>query len=315
MSEIFFLNKSAAWSEQDLKQAVAKKGFFWVDLLIPTVSDVKILEKQLGLHPLTTDDIVHKKTRIKIERFDNYLFLVFYGADHAAGTIRYHEIEFILGKNFLVTAHTKQLASFDELKKDRVSLNDLMKKGGDYLMHYLLDKEVDNYVPAIDSLDFKIEDIEARIFSNPQPMLSNEIMKVKRTLISAKRIVFPLKEEILKIYKWNDPFISKGAVVYYRDIYDHLIRLSDTIEMHRDLVAGVLESHLSMMSNKLNEIMRVLTVISTIILPLTLISSIYGMNFDFMPEIHWQFGYPFALGVMFLIAIWMLIYFKRKKWI
>ncbi len=315
MSEIFQLNKSSLWSEPDLKEVIGKRCFFWVDLTSPSLPDVKILEKLLDIHPLTSEDIINKKTRVKIERFDKYLFMVFYGAVHAAGTIRYHEIEFILGKNFLVTTHMVPLPSFEDLKKDRAQLAALMKKGGDYLMHSLLDGEVDNYIPAIDSLDFKIEDIEARIFTNPHPALINEIMKVKRTLIGAKRIVFPLKEEILKIYKWNDPFISKEAVVYYRDTYDHLIRLSDAIEMHRDLVSGVLEYYLSMMGNKLNDIMRVLTVIATIILPLTLISSIYGMNFDHMPELHWAYGYPFALVLMLIIAVWMLIYFKRKKWI
>jgi magnesium transporter len=291
------------------------------------IHNIEILEKFNAcyfVHPLVLEDILDINQRPKAEDFGEYIFIVvrMLSYNDAKDDIVEEQVSFILGDNFLITfQEAKSGDVFDAIRgRIRGNKGKIRKMGPDYLAYALLDAIVDNYFIILEKIGEKIEDIEAEVVARPVPKTLHGINKLKRELIFLRKSIWPMREAVNTVARTESVLIRENALVYYRDIYDQVVHAVDTIEAFRDSVSGMLDIYLSSVSYRLNEVMKVLTVIATIFMPLTFIAGIYGMNFNTavsrvnMPELNWRFGYVFVLSLMLLVALGMLAYFKRKKW-
>ncbi len=299
----------------DVLKKLQRLGRFWVDLSEPTQDELRLISKELGIHPLVIEDIYSPSTRPKVEQYDGYLFMVSFAIVRENSYIHLREVNYILGKNYIITAHRKPLKGMRAFKQKQDLIASKMAKGHDYLMHHLIDMQVDSYFPVLETIEDEMDVIENKAINTVALDVVRKVFHIKRQLLVIRKVVSPFRDIIAMLSKTNVPNISKGAEVYFRDVYDHLIRISDMIDSNREIISTILEVHLSATSNRLNEIMKILTVFSTILLPLTFIASLYGMNFRNMPEIYHPYGYFVTLAVMGLIAVGMLGWFKHKKWI
>lgn len=286
----------------------------WIDLRAISTKEKKILEEKFNLHPLTSEDIMKRGTRIKVEQFSDYLLCVFYAIEKGK-KIELVEMDFVIGKNFLITNHASSLRSFEDLKADDVKLEGLFKKGVDFIFHRLLDIEIDNYAPVLEYIDDEVENIEETVADKIEKDTMSKILSLKRQIVLIKRYALPQRDKISQIAKYDLPFISKKAVPYFRDIYDHAVRISDSIDNYREAVSNTFDAYMSAVNNKMSEVMKVLSIIATIALPLTVISGIYGTNFVNLPGSENYYGFWIMIGAMLLMMISMLTYFKRKRWI
>jgi magnesium transporter len=297
----------------------------WIN--VDGIHRIDILEKLSAcylVHHLVLEDILNINQRPKTEDFGEYIYIIakMLSYDDAGEDIIEEQVSIILGKNFLITfQEEKQGDVFDVIRQRiRTGKGRIRKMGPDYLAYALLDAIIDNYFVILEKIGEKIESLEESLVLNPNTSTLQSINKLKRNLIFLRKSVWPLREVVRTITQTESPLIREQALVYYRDIYDHVIQTADTIEAFRDTVSGMLDIYLSSLSHRLNEVMKVLTIIATIFIPLTFIAGIYGMNFNTqrsafnMPELNWPFGYLFALFLMAVMASGMLLYFKRKKW-
>jgi len=288
----------------------------WLNL--DGLSSLDIIEKvqsHFCLHSLLVEDVLSDQ-RPKAEEFDDYLFVtlkMLYRIDGSA--IDYEQISFVLGSNFLISFQEKEGDLFDGFR-ERIRLDQgrVRKKEADYLMYRLIDIIVDNYYNVLDRIGEIIEDIEETVYENPSNKTFNRIQKLKKELIYLRKALYPLRDAISKIVKGESEFVREENLRYYADVYDHTVHIIDSLDTYRDLTSSLMDIHINAMNTRMNEVMKVLTVISTIFMPLTFIVGIYGMNFDFMPELRWHWGYFGVLGAMFLIVVTMLGYFRHKKW-
>ncbi len=297
----------------------------WIN--VDGVHRIDILEKltsSYNIHHLVLEDILNINQRAKAEDFGEYIFIAVKmltfndGVDEVVD----EQVSMILGKNFLISfQEEKQGDVFDGIRQRiRAGKGRIRKMGADYLAYALLDAIVDSYFSILEKIGEKVEALEETVVSNPSPHVLQTINKLKRTLIFLRKSVWPLREVVHGLTQFESGMLSDNALVYYRDIYDHVIQVVDTIEAFRDTVSGMLDIYLSSLSHRLNEVMKVLTIIATIFMPLTFIAGIYGMNFHWqgsrfnMPELNWKFGYFFALSIMASVALGMVLYFKKKKW-
>jgi magnesium transporter len=279
---------------------------------------IENIGKQYELHPLVLEDIVNTTQRPKIDEYDNYLFAVlkmlYYDKDE---NIAIEQVSFVLGKNYVITFQESEGDVFQTIR-ERLRLANGRIRGlkSDYLMYALIDAIVDNYFNIIEVLGNKIEDLETELFAgNARDNVSSEVQQLKREILKVRRAIFPLREIINRIEKGEHPLIYKRTITYYRDIYDHLIQVSENIDIYREMIWSLMDMYMTTISNRMNEVMKVLTIISSIFIPLTFLAGIYGMNFEYIPELKYENGYFILLGVMLIIFIGLLIYFKRKKWL
>ncbi len=302
-----------------------RKGVLWIN--IDGLHDVNILEK-LGafftIHPLVLEDVLNTGQRPKIDFTENYIFMVL-------RMLQYNEKEKILdseqvsivsGSNFVISFQEKQGDVFDAIR-DRIRNNKgkIRKEGADYLFYSLIDMIVDNYFVILEKMEDRIDALEDELLTNASKETLHKIHRLKREMLQLRKSIWPLREIINGLIRGDSPLIKENTRIYFRDVYDHTIHIIDTIENFRDMVSGMLDIYLSSMSNKLNEIMKLLTIIATIFIPLTFIAGIFGMNFNTnsspwnMPELNWYYGYPLVLFLMALIGIVMLVYFRKKNWL
>lgn len=294
-----------------------KKSITWIN--VTGVHDTDIITKlgnHYGLHPLVMEDIVHTTQRPKIEDMDNYLFIVLKMIYFGQKEINIEQVSLVLGENFVISFQEKEGDVFDNVRERiRNSKGRIRKMQADYLAYTLMDAIVDNYFIILEKLGDQTEDLEKELMENPDPGTLNTIHKMKRELIFLRKSVWPLREVISNIQRGESHLVRKSSKLYFNDIYDHTIQVIDNVETLRDVVSGMLDTYLSSVSNRMNEVMKVLTIIATVFIPLTFIAGIYGMNFEFMPELKWRYAYFVVWGVMFVVALIMFFYFKKKKWI
>lgn len=292
----------------------------WVN--IDGVHDPAVMEDIavcFGLHPLVQEDILNTDQRPKIEDYIDYQYIVLkmLSYDVKEKRIKSEQVSFILGQNYLI--------SFQEAEKEgdvfgavrerlRVGKTKVRKEGPDYLVYSLIDAIVDNYFVIIEKMGEEIDLIEESLVANPQEKVLSAIHKLKKEVMSLRRSVWPLREVISTMTRAETKIIKDATRIYLRDVYDHTVQVIDTIETYRDMISSMVDIYLSSMSNRLNEVMKVLTIIATIFMPLTFITGFYGMNFRYFPEIAWRYGYLFVWTVILCVAGGMLTYFKRKKW-
>jgi magnesium transporter len=280
--------------------------------------EIENIGQQYNLHPLVLEDIVNTTQRPKIDEYEDYLFVVlkmlYYDKEE---NIIIEQVSMVLGKNYVLTFQEAEGDVFGTIR-ERLRLANGRIRGlkSDYLLYALIDAVVDNYFSIIETLGNKIEDLETDLFAgNSRENINIEVQQLKREILKVRRAIFPLREIINRIEKGEHPLIHKRTITYYRDIYDHLIQVSENIDIYREMIWSLMDMYMTTISNKMNEVMKVLTIISTIFIPLTFLAGIYGMNFEFIPELKYRYGYFVLLGVMLLLFIGLLFYFKRRKWL
>jgi magnesium transporter len=286
-------------------------GLVWVHLVAKTENELAEIKKFFGFHKLAVEDCIDRQQRPKLEIYDNCVLVIVKELE-LKGNVVVNQLGLFVGSNYLVTVSSNELAEIEYV------MGGLTKGDGikpDFLAHRILDRIVDSYFPVLDGVEDEIEAVESGIIKKPNDKnIAEKIFRIRRELLSLRKAIWPAREVFSSLSKGGLPFVSKKSLVYYRDVYDHVILVIDLVETYRDLVSGVLETHLSSISNSLNEVMKVLTVIATIFIPLTFITGLYGMNFLNMPEIRWEYGYGFALVLMLVVGLGLVAYFKRKGW-
>ncbi|HLM02489.1 MAG TPA: magnesium/cobalt transporter CorA [Pyrinomonadaceae bacterium] len=307
-------------SPQQLPELLSNpKNVVWVDVEEPTAADEKILESIFRFHHLTLEDARETRNHPKVEVFPEYLFFIVHGVKNETNSYNFvtKELDGYLGRNYVVTYHHEKFRAIDAVKRQIRSTTYICSRGADYLLHQILDQIVDLYIPIVDDFDNSINDIEDRIFrmKKADNSILEEIMDLKRSVNRLIRISSKQLNVIYRLAHGEFPLINREILPFYRDVYDHLARVSDLAENYRDLVGGLLDIHFSIIANRTNDVMKVMTIFSAIMLPLSLIAGIYGMNFENMPELKTKYGYFIALGSMALVAGGLLIYFWRKGWL
>ncbi|GAB4112869.1 MAG: magnesium/cobalt transporter CorA [Candidatus Caldatribacteriota bacterium] len=296
-----------------------KSRVTWLN--IDGLKDTSLIEKvgnYLGLHPLLIEDITNTGQRPKIEDFEDYIFIILkmIYCTNSKDDLEIEQISLILGPDFIVSFQERKGDVFESIReKIRKGKGKIRKEGVDYLAYNLIDSILDNYFVILENIAEKIEEIEERLLIYPTPKILQNIHELKRNIIFLRKSVWPLREIISRLEKPESKLIKETTQIYMRDIYDHSIQIMDTIETQREMISGMLDIYLSSISNKMNEVMKVLTIIATIFIPLTFIAGIYGMNFHYMPELSWRWGYFATLLVMVLVGVLMVFYFRKKKWL
>ena len=294
----------------------------WVNVTgIHDVSTIEGFGKAFDIHPLVLEDIVHTEQRPKMEDLGDYLYivlkmLVHVNAENSENDFEAEQVSLILGSNFVLSFQEREGDVFDSIR-DRIKMGKgrIRKAGSDYLAYTLIDAIVDNYYVILETLGEKIEGIEEDVLAQPEPSTLKLIQDTKREMIFLRKCVWPLRETISNMERVESPLIGDAVGPYLRDVYDHTIQVIDTVETFRDTISGTLDIYLSSLSNRMNEVMKVLTIIATIFIPLTFIAGVYGMNFKHMPELDWEWGYLTIWIVMLVLGCLMLLGFKRKKWL
>ena len=291
----------------------------WIN--IDGLNDAPVLDKiarYFDIHHLVMEDIVTTNQRPKIEDMENYTYVVLRMITcNSNNEMVTEQVSLILGSNFVISFQERPGGDVFDPIRDRIRTGKgrIRKMGPDYLAYCLIDAIVDNYFVVLENLGERVEAVEDEVVSNPTPQTLVVIHDSKRNLLFLRKTIWPLREVVDRLERGESRLIKKSTIIYLRDVYDHTIQIIDTVETLRDMVSGMLEIYLSSISNRLNEVMKVLTIIATIFIPLTFIVGIYGMNFRYMPEIEAKWGYPAVVISMAIVAVVMVMYFRTKKWL
>ncbi|HOG45159.1 MAG TPA: magnesium/cobalt transporter CorA [Anaerolineae bacterium] len=300
-----------------LRAALAKgDGTLWVDLDEASDAEAAFLGEVFGFHPLAIEDALGHVEHPKLDDYGGYLYIVAHGLDRLGSDDGLHvlELDLFLGANYLVTHHHEPLHCIKVIWDRAQREERYFQRGADGLAHAVLDLLVDDLMPVLDSLDATIEELEDEILAKPTQRTLTRILDVKRATMHLRRTAVPQREVVHRLSHNESPLVRPKIQLYFRDVYDHLVRVVDISDSLRDLAAGALETYLSVVSNRMNEVMKWLTAVTTIFMPLTLLAGIYGMNFRHMPELEWRYGYVGLLAVMAVTAAAMAYWFKRRGW-
>jgi magnesium transporter len=298
----------------------------WLDMEDPNAEELSLLDKVFHFHPLAIEDATHRAQRPKLEDYtqvsdvcgQGYFYMVIHGPD--LETFKQHlqtkELDCFFSDRYLVTCHEKRMKSIEEVR-DRAAADagTMLEKGVDWLLYLILDHLVDTYIPILDNLEEELDTIEEDSLTRPTPDLLMRIAAKKRELLDFRRNIGPQREVIAQLTRGEVPFIRENARIYFRDVQDHLIRTVETVELYRDLIMGARDIYLSSVSNRLNQIMKTLTVVSVIAMPVMIVTSFFGMNFENMPAIHSPKGFYVAMGLTAVFEVILLWLIKRKGWL
>jgi len=291
----------------------------WVNVNgLQNTKNLEELGECFQLHPLVLEDILNTDQRPKLDDYGEYLFIVLKMLHLKEGTreIVTEQVSLIVGENYVISLHENNEDVFHMVRERlKAGKGRIRRAGSDYLAYSLIDLIVDHYFLILERLGEVIEELESVVVAQPTPATLREIHQLKRDMILLRKSVWPLREVISRLERSESPLVKDPTGLYLKDVYDHVIQIIDNIETFRDLLAGILDIYLSSVSNRLNEIMKVLTIIATIFIPLTFVAGVYGMNFKHMPELEWPWGYFIILGLMATVALIMLLYFWKKGWI
>lgn len=291
---------------------------YWWDLNNSTREETSCLLDFFHFHPLAIQDCVADVHYPKLDFYETYIYLVIHGVDADRSTEEGFvpkELDVFLSQDFLVTYHKREMRSIAEVMQRLRDDSPMFDYGVDFILYEILNVLVNNYLPVLDDLEERQDVLEEKIFENPVPQLLHDILHIKKTLMALKRTMFPQREVTNHLARNEYGMVQTRTQAYYRDIYDSLYRMTEMIESFRDISMAQVELYLSTVSNRMNEIMKVLTIAATIFMPLTVITGVYGMNFVHMPELRWHYGYPYVLAIMALVSLTMIAYFRWKKWV
>ena len=292
----------------------------WIN--VDGVHDLDVVEKLggcFGIHPIVLEDVVNTMQRPKMLDFGDYIFIalkMLYFDDSKKKGVKVEQVSLIFGSNFVISFQEDIGDVFDAVRdRIRKGKGKMRRSSADYLAYSLIDSIVDGYFIVFEWLGERIEEVQERLVVTPTVENLQTIHYLKSEMIELRKAVWPLREVIANLERTDSPLIKKDTLIFLRNVYGHTIEIIETIESFRDLISGMIDIYLSSLSMKLNEVMKYLTIIATIFIPLTFMVGIYGMNFKYMPEIGWRFGYPMVMSVILIVGVSMLIYFRRKKWL
>jgi magnesium transporter len=290
-------------------------GITWINMeCLDRPDEIHKLAEIYRIHPLTVEDILDIAQRPKVEEFDDYLFVTLKAVNPSAD-LDFEHISLVVTMDTVITFQEKPGDYFDGIRK-RILNNGgrIRRMGADYLAYLIIDAVVDEYFVILDALSGRIEEFEDRAIDENDDALIKDIQQIKQELLRIRRVIWPLRESVSLLMHLDSARISDDLDPFLKDLYDHILQAAETVETCRELIAGVMEVNLSSASNRMNKVMKVLTIISTIFIPLTFIVGVYGMNFRFMPELDVPWAYPVTWGIMVIIALGMVIFFKRRHW-
>lgn len=291
----------------------------WIN--IEGIHDVEVIEKigvQFKLHPLMLEDILYTGQRAKLDDYDNYLFIVIkmLTYDKVSKAVKAEQISFVLIDNCVLSFQERNSDIFENVEtRIKSAKGNIRKQKADYLLYALLDSVVDSYFRVLEYLGDEIDEIEEELIDEPNRNVLQKIHKLKKDMLFLRNCIWPLREVVSVMLRSDNSYFNPNTTLYLRDVYDHIIQIIDTIEVYRDMLSGMLDTYLSSISNKTNDVMKVLTIISTIFIPITFLAGVYGMNFENIPEYHFAYGYEAFWGVAIVITILLIRYFKKKRWI
>ncbi|MCC7353539.1 MAG: magnesium/cobalt transporter CorA [Anaerolineae bacterium] len=286
----------------------------WVDVVSPTGEDLRWLEQTFHLHPLAIEDLRSNLQRGKVEDYEQYLYIVMHALDLHNDEVVGEEVDFVLGNNYLITERVDDVEAIAHLWGEYTERKRKPERGTDFLLHRLADRVVDAAFPVFDVLEDRIDAIEDDVVENPGRQTMARLMSLKRQLVLLRKVLGPQRDVMNSLMNWGHPCISHQAIIYFRDIYDHLVRLVETVETQRDLTSNAMDAYLSQVSNNLNEVMRRLTVITTVGMPLTVLTGFFGMNFQHLPFDRLEVLIA-AFLLMLAVPTAMLVWFRRNGWI
>jgi magnesium transporter len=303
---------------EEVRELRASGGQLWLD--VQGLGDEQILRELADLfsiHPLALEDVVHVPIRPKTEPYDHNLLVVSRMLRSTEETdIDTEQVSILVGNDFVVTFQEVYGDVLDPVRQRLQVAGSLMRRSGpDYLAYAILDTIIDAYFPVIERLGDHIETLEERVLEQASPEVLRELTEIKGTLLNLRRAVVPQREAVNTLIREENEFVSEKVRMYLRDTYDHIVQTTESVEVARELVNGLMNTYLSVVSNRMNEVMKTLTIVASLFVPLTFMAGIYGMNFEHMPELHVRWAYPALLGAMGVTAVGMLVYFWRKGWL
>jgi magnesium transporter len=311
MAMLIYNTKNQTITEDEIR-APQEDEVVWIRMLKPSEDEVKhVMHGIFQCHPLLVEDCISMKQRPKMDRYKNQTFLTFYAV--RPKDMDPIEMGIVIGHNYVITLYDDEIPYLDDIYLEFQQIEGRMENPG-YILYHILDRCVDQYTLLVDHVEDRVERMERGIFKNPYIRVAKEIFHLKRLLHQVRRYMAEEKTIMGAISHQNLPYMSNETDVYFIDIYDHISRVVDSLDSYRESLTGLLELQMGMKSDRMNEIMKTLTIISSIFLPLTFIVGLYGMNFRVMPELGWAYSYPLVLCLMFAITVFMVIYYKRKKW-
>jgi magnesium transporter len=291
----------------------------WINIAgLSNTGIINEIGRHFDLHPLNLEDILNTGQRPKVEDHGTYAYIVLkmLSPDGGKYRVQYEQISLILGKNFVLSFMESEQDVFDPVRERiRKTKGKIRALGADYLLYTLIDAVVDHYYVVTEKIGDDIESTEEELVSRPTSQILRNIHDLRNEMLFLRKSIWPLREVISSLEHDESDLIQEGTIIYLRDIYDHTIQVMDTIEMYRDIISGMLDTYLSSMSNRMNEVMKVLTIFATIFIPLTFIVGVYGMNFEYMPELKWHWGYPALWVIMIGLGLSMIAYFRKNRWI
>lgn len=305
---------------EDLIPYMERESITWIN--IDGIHDLTIIDrigKIFNLHPLVMEDIVNTNHRAKLDEFNDHLFLVLKmpQADDNDNTFTLEHICLLMGKGFLISFQEKEVNDLFNPIRERLrqSKSRIRQCGTDYLAYGLMDMVVDHYFAVLEQVEEEIEILQEAVLDHPEVSILSKTQAIRHRIILLRRAIWPLREILSSLLRGESAMIDDKYRLYFQDVYDHVIQTLDIIETNRDQVAGIIDIYMSSVSNKMNDVMRVLTIIATLFIPMTFIAGVYGMNFKYMPELEWRYAYPFFWGVVLAVLCIMMIWFKRNKWL
>jgi magnesium transporter len=287
----------------------------WVDVTDGTDDEISRIGQEFSVHPLAVEDLRQRHQRPKVDDYDGHLLLVVYGTEAAVEgePTRLHELDVVAGENFLLTFHGVPPIDAETVAKRIRAHPELAHQGAGFLLYIVMDELVDSFDPAIDLLGERVEDLEDAVFAGEE--VQGDILALRRDLITLRRVAGPMRDALTVLLRRDLGLLDEEAKRYLRDVDDHVARIVQSVQDYQDLAGSALDANLTVLSNKVNEVARSLTAYAAIFAGLTLVSGLYGMNFEHMPELHWRYGYPYALGLMVALALGLWALFKRKGWL
>jgi magnesium transporter len=286
--------------------------WYWVDFSCPSAEETLLLETHFKFHPLAIEDCLHVLQRPKLDYYEGYNFFVLHSLN--ANTLKAEEIDLFVGKNFVVSFHLKETKEISEAKEKLFASEPLWKEGSTYVAYLIFDKLVDHYFPPVYNLEDYINDLDQNFHNKSLKFLMDKLFETRSKLLKLKRIVVQMRDLMYRIQSSDHLIDFKKKHVYFSDVYDHLLRLTEMLDSSQAMTSEMRENYMSINSNRMNNIMMILTVITSIFIPLTFIVGVYGMNFEYMPELKWKYGYFMVLAIMAAIALIMFRFFKKKGW-
>lgn len=287
-------------------------AWYWVDFYGPEDTETALLRDFFHFHPLAIEDCFQHMQRPKLDHYDGYRFYVIHALNKE--TLETEEVDIFQGEKFVVTFHLHETPGIAKVRESLYASPDILKKGPGHISYMIMDQLVDEYFPLVYKIEDRLNEIEESRPHKTYGMLMNEVFDLRTDLLHLRRTIIPMRDLLYRILSLDHVKEQRETKAYFSDIYDHLLKLSEIVESNRDMTSDLRDSYVTLNSNRMNAIMMTLTIVSTIFIPLTFIAGVYGMNFDFMPELHWKYGYFAVLGLMAALVIGMLIWFRHKGW-